>query len=588
METQCIYCKLPLSSSLSYEKCNHKSCTSCILSIIFHNHLDAFQNKDSIELTCQICNEGKLSLSIAQLISMLEQDSSPLLKLDFFCVEHSIPTNGFCEQCNRFICNFCAEQHNGHKMNKEISMTYKNDNFSFRSVSTETDSKMKLPFKYHSFSQFKEHLTKSFGNFEKKYEENNNNIISHIDKMIEELNNYKQELINNKAKRIAREKNVITLFKLFYQKFYSDIYQSFSSKDYKALENICSSINRQFVSIDIYHISPIIEDLDILHEQITGYLSSMKEIKFKYIFPAITHSYKNTQTLIGHSDIINCVCLLANGDVASGGRDSVIRIWKKTIGYENSLTLEGHTGWISNLLLLNNHHLLSGSYDGTLKIWDTFNNFANTHTLPGHTSWVSSSLQFPNGIIISASFDNTIIVRSNKNYKTKEILREHTFGIFALVGLPNNWFASGGGDKTIKIWNTELTVERNLKGHNSTVNCLALLKDTNLIASGSNDKTIKIWNYIEGECITTIKAHNDGVTSLSVFKDGRLISCAVDNLIKIWDNENNFNCTHILKGHSNVVNALLLLDQHNILSASADKLMNIWSEEKNFSVSGYE
>lgn len=111
---------------------------SHVLSLIFHNYLDIFQNKDSIELTCQICKEGTLSLSITQLVSLLEQDSNHLLKLYFFCVEHSIPANRFCEQCNKFICHFCIQEHNGHKMNKEFSMTYKNDNFSFRAVSTET------------------------------------------------------------------------------------------------------------------------------------------------------------------------------------------------------------------------------------------------------------------------------------------------------------------------------------------------------------------------------------------------------------------------------------------------------------------
>ena len=586
----CVYCQLFPSCSIIYDNCNHKSCSSCILSIIFHGYLDTFQNQESINLTCEICKNGSITLSISQIITMLEKENGSSAKFNQYCTTHSIPTSVFCEECDKFICEICKKEHQNsnlnHKNNTNYASTYKNDNFSFRSVSTETDSKMKLPFKYQTFSQYKEHLDKSFASFEKKYEETNKNLISYIDKMIFELNQYKETLINAKINRLNREKEIMNLFKLFYQKYYSDIYQAFTLKEFKTLENICSSINRQFSSIEVYYANPIIEDLESLHEQITGYLAGMKELKFKYLFPTISHSYKNTKILIGHSDTINCAILLKEGDIASGGRDSVIRIWQKSKDYESRYTLEGHTGYISNLLLLNNNHLLSGSSDKTLKIWDPYNNFVNTHTLTEHTSWVSASLQLPNGTLITSSFDNTIIVRKNNSYKPKNILKEHTFGIFALVGLPDSCFASGGGDKCIKIWNKDFSVDKNLKGHNSAICCLALLKGENLIASGSNDKTIKIWNYSEGECVYTIKAHNDEITSLAVFKDGRLVSCGADNLIKIWDDENNFNNTHILKGHSSVVNALVILENNNILSASADKNMVIWTEQKNFSFSG--
>ena len=82
----------------------------------------------------------------------------------------------------------------------------------------------------------------------------------------------------------------------------------------------------------------------------------------------------------------------------------------------------------------------------------------------GQKEWVSSAIQLANGCIITSSTDNSIIVRSNnKGYKPIDVLKEHTFGIFALCALNENWFASAGGDRSVKVWSFELTVERNLK-----------------------------------------------------------------------------------------------------------------------------
>ena len=568
--SSCPLCLEKNTSPLQFTGCSHKICTGCILKLIFYNHLKHFETDDSIDITCSLCNQGTVSLTLDQIAS-LSSKATILNKL--FCSLHGLPAHSYCENCKSFLCNSCVSNHNENKMNHSFSKN-------FNETPNGNSAKMTLPFKYKTFEQYSESLNAAFANFEKKAKDHQTDVNTKIDSMIATLNKYKEDFSKDLNVKLNREKKVLNVFSNFYKRFYNDINNCIKNKEYKTLENLCNSLDRQFSTISVANISPINEDLDSLKEELDGYISSMKQFTFKYNFPAISRTYTNTKTLTGHSDKINCIAQLSNGDIASGGRDSVIRIWKMDSGYDNSITLKGHAGWVSTLLLLNTKELLSGSYDGTLKIWDPSNNFANTHTLTGHTSWVSSSIQFPNGTLISSSFDNTIIVRVGKNYKTVDVLKEHTFGVFALAQLPNNKFASGSGDKTIKVWNTERNVERTMKGHNATVNCLCYLKTENLLASGSGDKTIKIWDYETGECINTIKAHNDGVSCLCTLPDGRLVSGAEDNLIKIWDNENKYNNTHILKGHSNVINSIIIIDDKKILSASADKIMKIWTEER--------
>ena len=568
MDSSCQLCLQGMSNPISFQNCNHKCCSPCMIKMIFYNHLKLFEAGNTININCMLCDKGNISFSLDEINSLLKKGNQGIKE---FCVRHGLPAHSFCEKCKKFVCNSCISIHEENKLNHTIKNNYKEN--------INTNKQPQLPFKYKTFDQYSEALNTAFTNLDKKVKDYQKNINGRIDEMIKILTKYKNDLSAEIETKMIREKKVLNIFSTFYLNFYNDINNCLSKKEYRTLENLCNSIDRQFSSISLVNVDLINEDLDSLKEQMDGYMSSMKPLLFRYNFPVISRSYANSKILSGHSDKINCTAYLPNGDIASGGRDSVIRIWKVDSDYDNSITLKGHSGWVSTLLVLNNKQLLSGSNDGTLKIWDPAQNFENIHTLTGHTSWVSSCFQFPNGTLVSSSFDNTIIVRMGKNYKTVDTLKEHTFGVFALAELPNNTFASGSGDKTIKIWSAERRMLRTIKGHNSSVNCLVYLKQDNYLASGSGDKTIKIWDYENGECVFTIKAHNDSVSCLCVLPDGRLISGAEDNMIKIWDNENKYNNTHILKGHSNVIKSIIILDDKKILSASADKIMKIWTEE---------
>ncbi|MCQ2816090.1 MAG: WD40 repeat domain-containing protein, partial [archaeon] len=581
----CVYCKSSEKVNTNFVGCEHKACDNCVFNIIFHAYLDKIPNGGFIIHECPFCEDCNFKYPIENILKLIESITENELKFDFFCTRHASPTFTYCEECKKFICVRCEKSHKEkgfkHKFKNDFYTKYKldpNENTS-RSIASQAESKIKIHLKSKSFDAYQVHLKKSMNTFQKKIGEATNVIISKVDVMICILNGYKKQLMEDMDQSITRQKQIINIYKLFYSKFYNDIYQAYSSQNYKPLENLLSTVNRQFYSVDVSDINPILQELEGLKEEVESYISSMKKINLRFMFPIIASAYTNTHTLVGHSDMINCVTLLKGGDIASGGRDNIIRIWKKDKNYENTLNLEGHKGWISTLLLLRNGQLISGSYDGTLKIWDNKKNYECINTLEGHTSGVSSTIQFDNGTLISSSFDNNIIVR-NKSYKIKDTLKEHTFGIYSMVKLPNYSFASGSGDKTIKIWNSEYEVEKTLRGHNSTVSCLCLMQNKIHLASASSDKFIKIWDFENGECIFTFKAHEEGIAALICLYDGRLVSSASDNMVKIWDNENKFNCTHILKGHSAVINALLNIDDHTILSASEDKIMKIWEEER--------
>ena len=73
-------------------------------------------------------------------------------------------------------------------------------------------------------------------------------------------------------------------------------------------------------------------------------------------------------------------------------------------------------------------------------------------------------------------------------------LTGHTNWLFAMTLLPNGLIASGGSDKTIKIWDISKTYPLyTLTGHSSVIRGLVVVNNQ-FIASCSEDLSIKFWS----------------------------------------------------------------------------------------------
>jgi WD40 repeat protein len=90
---------------------------------------------------------------------------------------------------------------------------------------------------------------------------------------------------------------------------------------------------------------------------------------------------------------------------------------------------------------------------------------------------------------------------------------------------------------------------RTLKGHLTWIYALAISPDGRLLASGGYDKTIRIWNLSSGQLLYAIKAHGDAIDSLVFSQDGKtLVSGSWDNRVKLW-NPNTGKLIRTLTGH---------------------------------------
>jgi WD40 repeat protein/uncharacterized caspase-like protein len=136
-------------------------------------------------------------------------------------------------------------------------------------------------------------------------------------------------------------------------------------------------------------------------------------------------------------------------------------------------------------------------------------------------------------------------------------------------------FATASSDQTIKLWKSNGTLIRTLRGHNDQINSAAFSADGNLLATASSDNTVKLWKS-DGTLIRTLFGHARGVYSVAISPDSRhLATASSDRTIKLWTVDGTLLKT--LRGHANEVLAVdFNADGQTLVSGSADNTVRLW------------
>ena len=159
------------------------------------------------------------------------------------------------------------------------------------------------------------------------------------------------------------------------------------------------------------------------------------------------------------------------------------------------------------------------------------------------------------------------------------VISGHLGWVRALAMEPGNqWFASGAGDRTIKIWDLASgTLKLTLTGHISTVRGLAVSPRHPYLFSCGEDKMVKCWDLETNKVIRHYHGHLSGVYTLSLHPTlDVLCTGGRDGVVRVWDMRTRSNI-HVLSGHKGTVSSVVTqATDPQVISSSLDSTVRMY------------
>ena len=202
---------------------------------------------------------------------------------------------------------------------------------------------------------------------------------------------------------------------------------------------------------------------------------------------------KTTEMLLqeGHSREVYALAFSPDGSLlASAGLDSIGRVWDLRTG-RTVMILDGHIREMYALDWgIDGYRLLSGSGDGWVKCWD-LRLVRSTGGVGAHRGVVSDLRWFKGGGQASSDEHAADDVPDRESTTTTTTTTTTTDVRPCRSG---TFFVSSGFDKNVNIFSADdWALVKTLSGHSGNVLSADVSSDGRWIASGGHDRTVKLW-----------------------------------------------------------------------------------------------
>ena len=142
----------------------------------------------------------------------------------------------------------------------------------------------------------------------------------------------------------------------------------------------------------------------------------------------------------------------------------------------------------------------------------------------------------------------------------------------------NRWFATGAGDRMIKIWDMASgELKLSLTGHISPVRGLAVSQRHPYLFSAGEDKLVKCWDLETNKVVRQYYGHLSGIYALSLHPTlDVLVTAGRDASARVWDMRTKTQI-HVLGGHRGTVASVVCQESDpQVLTGSMDATIKLW------------
>ncbi|MDC8012518.1 2OG-Fe(II) oxygenase [Tahibacter soli] len=273
------------------------------------------------------------------------------------------------------------------------------------------------------------------------------------------------------------------------------------------------------------------------------------------------------------------------GEPLTRGRKHILRsdLVYRRVGprVETPRAYAGHDGYVWTLQHLADGRVASGGRDGAIRVWSPG---GMRHTrLDGHAQSVLGLAQTASGRLVSVSRDRSLRWWNLDSQRCESAVIAHDAAALCVVRASRGRLATGGADGTIALWSDDGDELARLRGHAGWVWALAIVDD-NTLASASEDGSVKLWDLREARCRMTVagdrplraiaaKHRADGSIELAAGDDrGRVRACSIAGAA--------IEPVAAFAAHDAAVRRLRYFDDGSLTSCGEDYRVRVWRDAR--------
>lgn len=255
----------------------------------------------------------------------------------------------------------------------------------------------------------------------------------------------------------------------------------------------------------------------------------------------------------GHRGYVWALAALRDFGIASGGRDSTIRLWDDEgapLG-----TLDGHTQSVLGLVEMAPGQLVSHSRDRTIRQWSLA---TGASTIIGTSdSAVLSAARLDRERLVTGDASGKLAVW-NLTTGTAETWRAHDSWVWTIAPLRDGDFATASEDGLIRLWRSVDRCAMAAANLGYPLRAMASLvtRDVAMLAAGDVKGTVHLLGAgQELERLGSFTAHDGPVRRVRFESEHMLLTCGEDGFVRRWDLRTQ-QCT-VVAAHTNFATDVL-------------------------------
>lgn len=284
----------------------------------------------------------------------------------------------------------------------------------------------------------------------------------------------------------------------------------------------------------------------------------------------------------GHTSAILATAFADNGrTLVTAGKDGSLKTWDAASGTPaRTIMLPNGPAFA---LAAHDNKALTGHANGSVTLWDlTTGDKISTFKRNDARVWSVAFVGDGSKFAASSHDWKTALWVASMPDAPLHVFEGHKSAaqVVAYAQTPRGpMIATGGADKTIKLWNAEtFKLVRTYRGHRDFVNQIAFSHDGNRMATASIDGNIRIWSTRSRKLYRSYKEHRGPLTGLA-FRDGetKLVSSGTDQNVKFWNTKRRRSEKMLKTKHGTIASLALAPNQNRLATGDGQGQIELWA-----------